>query len=118
MTMRNKTVSKKQNLFAASRFVLPEHRELYLRLKEEQLRYVPPDLDEERRAELSEQLWNAFQERREAVLTYYDGDAARKRSGVIAHVDQAAGRIKLKTEGETLWIAFSAVLDVQLGETY
>ncbi|NGQ93836.1 YolD-like family protein [Brevibacillus sp. SYP-B805] len=111
--MRNRSVSKKENLFAASRFVLPEHRELYLRLKEEQRRYVPPVLDEEQRAELSERLWRALQEKREAILTYYDGVAARRQKGLILHVDQAARRFKLKTESDTLWIAFAAVLDVQ-----
>ncbi|WP_134684484.1 YolD-like family protein [Brevibacillus migulae] len=112
--MRNRTVSKKQNLFAASRFVLPEHRELYLQIQEEQRRYVPPELDEQQQAEISEQLWTAYQEREQLRLTYYDGTFARERRGIILHVDQGTRRLKLQTDEETIWIRFSAVLGARV----
>lgn len=112
--MRNRTVSKKENLFAASRFVLPEHRERYLQLKQEQHRYVPPEWDEEQRAEMSEQLWIAYQEHQQLRLAYYDGTIARERRGMIIHVDQGAHRIKLQTDEQTLWIRFSAILGVHV----
>lgn len=112
--MRNRTTSKKQNLFAASRFVLPEHRELYLQIKDEQLRFVPPELDDEERAQISEQLWSAYQKHRPLLLTYYDGIVARERRGMISHVDQGAHRLKLQTDEGAQWIRFSAVLGVHL----
>lgn len=111
--MREKTVSKKENLFAASRFVLPEHRELYLRIKEEQARYTPPQLDEEQHAELSERIWSAFQQKKGISVTYYDGKAARRCAGRVMHVDQAAARLKLAAGEQMLWLAFSQLIDVQ-----
>jgi hypothetical protein len=115
--MREKTVSKKENLFAASRFVLPEHRELYIRMKAEQARYIPPELDEEQRAELSERIWAAFQEKRSVDLTYYDGKLPRRQSGQVIHIDQANRRMKLQITGGTIWIRFADLLDAQLGST-
>lgn len=112
--MREKTVSKKENLFVASRFVLPEHRELYLRIKEEEARYAPPELDEEQRAELSERIWSAFQQKKGVSLSYYDGRMARRCAARILHVDQAEGRLKLGMGEQTVWIAFAQLLDVQV----
>jgi hypothetical protein len=115
--MREKTVSKKENLFAASRFVLPEHRDMYVRIKAEERRYVPPQLDEEQQAELSEEIWRAVRTGYGVYLTYYDGEAARQRFGHVAHVDPASGRLKLKTAEETLWIPFARLLQVRLAAT-
>jgi hypothetical protein len=112
--MREKTVSKKENLFAASRFVLPEHREMYVRIKAEERRYVPPQLDEEQQAELSEEIWRAVQTGCGVYVTYCDGEAPRQRFGHIAHIDPGSGRLKLKTAEETLWIPFARLLQVRL----
>ncbi|GAA4716139.1 YolD-like family protein [Brevibacillus fulvus] len=111
--MNHKPTSKKENLFAASRFVLPEHRELYLRIKEEEARYRPPDLDEEQQAELSEQVTAAFQQQVRVRLTYYDGRTARQCRGHVVHLDQAARRIKLRSDEQVIWIPFVAVLELR-----
>ncbi|WP_245552901.1 YolD-like family protein [Brevibacillus massiliensis] len=82
--MRDKPTSKKENLFAASRFVLPEHRELYLRIKAEEARYIPPTLDDEQRAELSEQVWQAFRDKCSVTVTFFDGRMMQRHAGIIA----------------------------------
>ncbi len=110
--MREKTVSKKENLFAASRFVLPEHREMYLRIKAEQARWQPRRLDEEQQALVSEQLWLAFQQQAAVTLTYTGEDCEERRFGCIAHIDQPGQRIKLAGENGNTWIPFRAILDV------
>jgi hypothetical protein len=115
--MREKSVSKKENLFVASRFVLPEHREMYLRIKAEERRYVPPELDEEQQAALSEELWRAVQSGSGVTVTYYDGQSPRRIGGHVIHVDQAARRIKLKDGEKSVWISFDCLLHVQMGAT-
>ncbi len=116
--MKEKTVSKKENLFVSSRFVLPEHREMYLRIKAEERRYVPPELDQEQQAELSEELWRAFQSGDTVAVTYYDGQGPRQCVGCVIHVDQAIRRIKLRTGEEAVWIPFDRMLRVvQMGAT-
>ncbi|MFY0544500.1 YolD-like family protein [Brevibacillus sp. H7] len=115
--MREKTVSKKENLFVASRFVLPEHRETYIRIKAEERRYIPPELDEEQQAALSEEVWRAFQSGSGVAVTYYDGQSPKRRVGCVVHVDQASRRIKLKAGEEAVWIPFDRLLHVQMGAT-
>lgn len=111
--MRDRTVSKKANLFAASRFVLPEHREMYMRIKEEQRRYIPPDLGEEVRSELSARIWEAYQQKQSIAITYYvPGAGERHQSGRIAHIDQAEGFLKLIGVDGMVRIGFDRVLEV------
>ncbi|REK62985.1 MAG: YolD-like family protein [Brevibacillus sp.] len=112
--MKEKRVSKKDNLFAASRFVLPEHREMYLRIKAEERRYIPPELDEEQLAAVSEQIWKAFQTGDVVSLSYYDGEAAHRLSGRVVHIDPASRQLKLKSGEKTLRIPFARLLDAEL----
>ncbi len=110
---RDDTISKKENLFAASRFVLPEHRELYLQLKEEQIRYIPPALDEQEKAELSQRIWEAYQAKKAMRLVYYDGREAQELQGLITHIDQAARRVKIGTMQGARWVSFDALLEAK-----
>lgn len=110
---QDKTISKKENLFAASRFVLPEHRELYLQLKEEQIRYVPPVLDEDEKAELSQSVWEGMQEQKTMRLQYYDGRVSQEIRGFVTHIDQAARRLKMNTLQGVKWISFDGLLEVE-----
>jgi hypothetical protein len=111
--MRDKPTSKKENLFAASRFVLPEHRELYLRIKAEEARYIPPTLDDEQRAELSEQVWQAFRDKCSVTVTFFDGRMMQRHAGIIAHLDQAAGRLKFRSLDRVDWLPFEALYAVE-----
>jgi hypothetical protein len=108
--VRNKTTSKKENLFAASRFVLPEHREMYLRIKEEEARFVPPEPDDEQRAEWSGRIWQAYCDKRLIRIEWYDGRQVRRATGIIRHVDMADRRIKLETAEGTRRLSFEQVL--------
>ncbi|MGO0061919.1 YolD-like family protein [Brevibacillus fluminis] len=112
--MREKTISKKANLFAASRFVLPEHRELYRQIQEEQRRYVPPALDDEERAELSERIWAAYQRKQPIRITHVEsGVGERHDDGCVAHIDPTARILKLSGAGGSIRISFDAVLKVE-----
>jgi|GEM_PF-494155 len=115
--MKERTVSKKENLFVASRFVLPEHREMYLRIKEEERRYVPPQLDAEQQAALSEELWRAVQTGNGVAITYFDGQHPRRLNGRVIHVDPVARRIKVQDGEKPVWISFDRLLQVQMGAT-
>lgn len=111
--MRETRVSKKDNLFVSSRFVLPEHREMYARIKEQERRYVPPELDSDQLAELSEQVWQAFQTGTALMLTYYDGTEPSRLSGYVMHIDQVQQRIKLRVDTGTQWLSFAALLQAE-----
>lgn len=112
--MRETRVSKKENLFASSRFVLPEHREWYARIQEEERRYVPPQLDQDQLGELSERVWQAFQMGHALTLTYYDGQQPRRLSAHVVHIDQEKRRIKLRAGTDIHWIPFGQLLQVEL----
>lgn len=116
--MREKRVSKKDNVFVASRFVLPEHREMYLRIKEEERRYVPPELDQDQLGVLSEQVWQAFQTESIVTVTYYDGRQPRRLSAHVVHIDQAARRLRLRAGAENHWIPFARLLHVELAASF
>lgn len=108
--------SKKNDLFGSSRFVLPEHRELYMRIKEQESRYVPPELDSEQLAELSEQIWQAYQSGGTLTLSYYDGKEPSRLSGHVMHIDQAQQRIKLRTGSGMHWLSFASLLQAECGD--
>ncbi|RNB54645.1 YolD-like family protein [Brevibacillus gelatini] len=116
--MRETRVSKKENLFATSRFVLPEHREMYVRMKEKENRYVPPELDQEQLGALSELVWQAFQTKSVLTLTYYDGQAPRRLSAQVVHIDQAARRLKLRAGSEMHWLSFACLLHAELAAPF
>ncbi|WP_139489767.1 YolD-like family protein [Brevibacillus dissolubilis] len=110
--MHPKSTSKKDNLFAASRFVLPEHREMYLRVKEAQTRYVPPELDADELAELSGRIWQASQEKAEIKITYYDGLGEKQVKGHVAHTDPVTHRVKIRTAEGVEWVPYAHLLRV------
>ncbi|MGN7469910.1 YolD-like family protein [Brevibacillus sp. SAFN-007a] len=116
--MREKRVSKKENVFVSSRFVLPEHREMYVRMKEEERRYVPPELDQDQLGALSELVWQAFQTRRVLTLTYYDGQSPRRLSAQVVHIDRAARRLKLRAGSEVHWLSFACLLHAELAAPF
>ncbi|MGG1661545.1 YolD-like family protein [Brevibacillus sp. NRS-1366] len=110
--------SKKNDIFGSMRFLLPEHREMYLRIKEEERRHVPPELDQEQLGAISELVWQAFQTGSSLTLTYYDGQQPRRMSAHVVHIDQAAQRIKLRAGSETRWVPFARLLYVELEATF
>ncbi|WP_232696963.1 YolD-like family protein [Brevibacillus daliensis] len=111
---RNKTTSKKENLFAASRFVLPEHREVYLRMKEAQTRYLPPALDEEERAQISEIMYQGFIEKKPVLIRYYDRDGEHDLKGKPVHFDPVSQRFKLQVAEGNTWLDCTVLLRAEL----
>ncbi|MDF9410797.1 YolD-like family protein [Brevibacillus halotolerans] len=116
--MKNKPVSKKENLFATSRFILPEHRELYLRMKAEQERYCPPDLDEEERASISATLFQGLQQKRLLTLRYYDDTGEQCMIGHALHVDPVSQRLKLQTKHGVSWISCQTILAAEVEDSW
>ncbi|MCR8995586.1 YolD-like family protein [Brevibacillus sp. 7WMA2] len=116
--MKNKPVSKKENLFATSRFILPEHRELYLRMKAEQERYCPPNLDEEDRASISATLFQGLQQKRLLTLRYYDDTGEKCMIGHALHVDPVSQRLKLQTKHGVSWISCQTILAAEVEDSW
>lgn len=53
--------SKIDDLFTSSRFVLPEHRELYLEMQEEQKLAPRPEIEEDELAEMNFRIYDSVQ---------------------------------------------------------
>ncbi|WP_343071531.1 YolD-like family protein [Brevibacillus choshinensis] len=53
--------SKVENVFAASRFVLPEQRELYLQIKEDEKYVERPSIDEDEFSEMCFRIYESTQ---------------------------------------------------------
>lgn len=110
--MGDKRISKKENLFAASRFVLPEHRELYLEMKREQERYLPPALDEEQRARISQFLWQAWQTEASVTIHYFADGERHSLCGWVRAYDPIGQRVKIAAPQGTKWLTATSILAV------
>lgn len=112
-----KSVSKKANLFAASRFVLPEHREMYLEMQREQALVPPPIVAEDERERFDHTLSAALQRGEPVTVRYWvplrrELGEIRTVSGWVKRVDAANRRIKLGGDEEASWIAVNRIVDV------
>ncbi|XOS92601.1 YolD-like family protein [Brevibacillus laterosporus] len=116
--MKNKPVSKKENLFASSRFILPEHRDLYLRMKAEQERYCPPDLDEEERATISAILFQGLQQKRLLTLRYYDDKENNVLSGMLCMLILCHNDLSYRHRTGCLWISYQTILAAEVEDIW
>jgi hypothetical protein len=109
-----KSVSKKDNLFAASRFVLPEHRELYLQLKEDEKLVPQPILEEDELSEIQYRIEDSRQYDFALTVRWWQpvkGDLGRIREmrGWVKSVDTTFKRLKLVNDENCEWIDMTKI---------
>ncbi|WP_342405637.1 YolD-like family protein [Brevibacillus sp. FSL K6-2834] len=109
--------SKIDNMFAASRFVLPEQRELYLQHREEQKLEKMPVLEEDELASFQYLIRDSAREDYAITITWWQPvkeDLGKTYSmwGVIKWMDQNSRRVKLVNDEESRWIQMDAIIDV------
>jgi hypothetical protein len=110
--------SKIENVFASSRFVLPEHRELYLQLKEDDKLVPQPVLEQDE--------WESFHYlirdsgREDYAITIFWWKPVKEElgticsmCGVVKHLDSNTRRMKLVNDQETVWIDVDKIVDVR-----
>ncbi|WGV57764.1 YolD-like family protein [Brevibacillus brevis] len=116
--MRETHVSKKENLFASSRFVLPEHREMYLQVKEDDKLVTMPLIEQDElesinyiihdsaRADyaITVTWWNQVKENLGSTCTMW---------GVVKWIDQNGRRIRLVTDEDSQWIFMDQITAVK-----
>jgi len=112
-----KSVSKKDNLFAASRFVLPEHREMYLEMKREQALVPQPIVAEDELDRFNRILYDSLQRGEPVTVRYWvpvrrDLGEIRSVSGRVKRMDAANWQIKIASDEHVTWIAASRIVAV------
>ncbi|WP_019123580.1 YolD-like family protein [Brevibacillus massiliensis] len=113
-----KSVSKIDNLFAASRFILPEHRELYLRIKEEENLVPMPAFEDDELAEFSYQIYASTQRDYAVTVRWWepvrnDLGTIKEMWGWVQRIDAVHRQIKLVNDEEFRWIDLDMITSVR-----
>ncbi|GAA4704134.1 YolD-like family protein [Brevibacillus fulvus] len=110
--------SRIENIFAASRFVLPEQRELYLQLKEDQKLSEQPTLEEDELANFQYLIKDSAREDYAVTVTWWKPVKANLGTfcslwGMIKWIDQNTRRIKIANDESVEWIDIDKITDVK-----
>ncbi|GEB35328.1 YolD-like family protein [Brevibacillus parabrevis] len=100
------------------RFVLPEQRELYLRMKEDEKLVHMPVLEQDELESFQYQLRDAAREDYAVTVTWWQsvkGELGTTRSmwGVVKWIDANARRIKLVNDEDVQWIPIGCIVSVR-----
>ncbi|MBO8164249.1 MAG: YolD-like family protein [Brevibacillus sp.] len=111
-------ISKKDNLFAASRFVLPEHRELYLELKRDQELIPQPILEEDELMEIQYRIQDSMQYDYTVTLRWWEpvkNGQGRicEMWGWVKAVDNPYRVLKLVNDKDSQWIDMDRIIEVR-----
>jgi hypothetical protein len=105
-------------LFAASRFVLPEQRELYLQIKEDEKLVNMPFIEQDELESFRYVISDSTREDYAVLVSWWQpiiGDLGNIHSmwGVVRWIDQNGRRIKLVNDEENKWISLDRITDVK-----
>lgn len=110
--------SKIENMWAASRFVLPEQRELYLQHREDAKLVKMPVLEQDELESFHYIIRDSAREDYAVTITWWKptkGELGTTCSmwGVVKWVDQNARRVKLVNDKESQWIHMDQIVDIR-----
>ncbi|MFC8686295.1 YolD-like family protein [Brevibacillus porteri] len=116
--MREKRVSKKENVFVASRFVLPEHREMYLQVKEDEKLVTMPIVEQDELESLNYVICDSARADYAITVTWWKQVKGSLGTictmwGVVKWFDQNGRRIKLVTDEDSQWISMDHITAVK-----
>ncbi|MFI8715454.1 YolD-like family protein [Brevibacillus brevis] len=111
-------MSKKENVFVASRFVLPEHREMYLQVKEDDKLETMPILEQDELESFHYLLRDAGREDYGVAITWWrhkknNLGTTCKMFGKVEWIDMNTRRVKLLTVEDVQWIPLDNITDVK-----
>lgn len=109
--------SKVDNVFGASRWVLPEQRASYLQLKEDEKLISQPVLEQDELESIQYLIRDSAREDYAVTVTWWQpvkGELGKTCSlwGVVKWIDQHARRIKLVNDEESQWISMDKITAV------
>jgi hypothetical protein len=110
--------SKIENMFAASRFVLPEQRELYLQMKEDEKLVPLPEHEQDELESFHYQLRDAGREDYAVTITWWQHKKNNRGTtctmwGKVDWIDLDSRRVKLLTVEDVQWIPMDTIIDVR-----
>lgn len=110
--------SKIANVFAASRWVLPEQRELYLQTKEDEKLVSMPTIEQDELESFHYMIRDSAREDYAVTVTWCQpvkGDIGTFCSmwGAVKWIDQQRRRIKLVNDEESQWISMDKIISVR-----
>ena len=110
--------SKVENIFAASRWVLPEQRALYLQTKEGEKLIPQPALEQDELESFHYMIRDAGREDYAITVTWwkpFKGDLGSTCNmwGTVKWIDQQGRRIKLVNDTESQWIGMDSIISVR-----
>lgn len=109
--------SKVDNIFGASRWVLPEQRAAYLQLREDEKLVPMPVLEQDELESFHYLIRDSAKEDYAITVTWWKpvkGELGNTCSmwGVVKWIDQHARRIKLVNDEEVQWIPMDYITNV------
>ncbi|ELK42781.1 hypothetical protein D478_07234 [Brevibacillus agri BAB-2500] len=100
------------------RFVLPQQRELYLQMREDEKLVPMPVLEQDELESMQYLIRDSAREDYAVTVTWWQsvkGELGTTRSmwGVVKWIDQTGRRIKLANDEDWWWIPIDAIVSVQ-----
>ncbi|MGG1662860.1 YolD-like family protein [Brevibacillus sp. NRS-1366] len=110
--------SKVENVFAASRWVLSEQRELYLQMKEDEKLVRMPELEQDELESFHYQLRDAGRENYAVTITWWKHKKDSLGTtcvmwGKVEWIDMNTRRVKLLTDEDVQWIPMDTITEVK-----
>lgn len=110
--------SKVENIFGASRWVLPEQRALYLQMKEDEKLNPQPMLEQDELESFHFMIRDSAREDYAVTITWWQpvkGELGKTCSlwGIVKRIDENARRIKLVNDEESVWIHMDKIVSVR-----
>ncbi|SHE11649.1 YolD-like protein [Chlamydia abortus] len=99
-------------LFESSRMMLPEHKEAYLRQRQDLSKKTRPQLDEQEVERISMILAESMQLRKEVILVLFGELDRRELSGKVTRMDQQQKRVQFTHGDDSVWVQVADIVDV------
>ncbi|WP_127539407.1 YolD-like family protein [Paenibacillus illinoisensis] len=84
-------------MYEGSRMILPEHREAYTALLEEQKKRGKPDLDEQAQLEIEWALVESYNRRKTVELVVFSPFEDERIKGIVVYINSGTKEIELLT---------------------
>jgi len=111
-------MGKIDNLFAASRFVLPEQREAYLEHREDEKLIPQPTLEEDELQEIAFQIQDSIQFDAAVAVSWWKATKGKMGTtesawGWVKKIDVANRQLKLVNDEDFWWIPLDKITSVK-----
>ncbi|MCE5168478.1 YolD-like family protein [Paenibacillus profundus] len=93
-------------LWEGSRFIMPEHREAWMKQQHEQNRQPRPVLDEQEWEQIGHLLQRSMEDREPVELDLFDPFERREEIGVVVDIDMIGKRVKLLQDDVSRWESY------------